>query len=192
MSDDSEGLVQYFQKMPKIKAWHIVLLGDVIGEKLKELVLPERAPVQMPPELPPISVPKPPEFIKPPLITLPEIPVPPKPITHTIDWKQKLVEFANTLLEVTVAAKLYEVMIKSPSKNFSIRFITDGLCQVDKNFEEMQAISDYLTSIDAFEDEGEYVTRLENYSWRNSAKFIITVNEPITFSQIYLKYEQFS
>ena len=184
-ADDFEGLIQYFQRRPKVKAWHIVILaeliGDRIGEKLVELKPPEVPPILRVPPIPPPEIP---------VLEIPKIPVPPKPVTRTIDWKEKRAEFELSLFDVKVGGTLQELMLKSPSKNYSIALVTDGSLKLQKTFEEMEVVGQYLDTIAAFEKNGEYILHLKDYSWLESAYSVISVKEPIVFSNVFIKWDE--
>lgn len=175
MSDDLELLLEHFRRQGKIKAWMPVVMAEIIGDKLKS-------------ETP--SIPKPPEVPKIPVLEVPKTQSPPRPVTRTIDWKEKRVEFELSLFDVKVGGKLQELMLRGPSKNYSIVLVTDGILRLYKTFEEMEVVSAYLDTIDAFEENGVYLLHLKDYSWLESAYSVISVKETIVFDNVFLKWDE--
>ena len=111
-------------------------------------------------------------------------------VTRTIDWKSKRVEFELSLFDVKVGGKLQELMLRGPSKNYSIVLVTDGILRLYKTFEEMEVVSAYLDTIDAFEENGVYLLHLKDYSWLESAYSVISVKETIVFDNVFLKWDE--
>lgn len=119
----------------------------------------------------------------------------PKPrevVTKTLDKKD--VSFTGTynIISVTVRGKLRELTLHSKSKKFHVYILADKMVKLDRSFEELDAISEYLNVIDAFEVDGEYVVHLKDLSWER--KFLLTVTartgEEVTFSNIFAIWDE--
>jgi len=177
--DESEALLRLFQSRG-FKTWHIVLMADIIGEKLAKAGLPPLPPLPKP------EVPKMPEAVK---VEIPRV-VPieaPKPQTDFIDLSDLRVEGTYPLLKLAVRGVLEELVVKSPSSNFSIHFSIDGK-EHHKRFSELEEISQYVESIAAFKENDFYILSMKDISWLNTFSFFFIAHEPITFKRIYCAY----
>jgi len=107
-------------------------------------------------------------------------------VNYTVSTKFKLVETSRR-------GRLRELSIRSPSSNFTITVITDGLQQFSRSYTEFQTLSPHSTLIDAFEDsqDGTYVLHIDEISWRNNATIILRALESITFENIFVVFEEF-
>jgi hypothetical protein len=181
MSADVEALLEYFRGRP-LKTWHVVLMADIIGEKLAEkgLALPPLPPVPPVPPAPPkpevvkVEVPKPLEL--------------PKPQTQFIDRSGVRISGAYELLNLTGRGALKELAIISPSRNFSIQVFSDDMTRIFRSFDELRQISQHVESIAAYEEDGFYVLSVRDISWIDNFRFLIIAHEPIEFKRIFVSY----
>jgi len=180
LSEEIELLIRQLAKRKGLKTWHVVLLGDIIGEKLKEK-LPEILPtvkVEIPAPPPPVT----------PIIRRIELP---KPKTETIDKKNFTVKGNFELLNVKLRGELKELLIKSPSPNFSILLMCDNIRIMDRKFTELQEVTQELDFIAAFEDNGSYILNIKDIKWIDQCMILLTAHEQITFQNIFARYDLF-
>jgi hypothetical protein len=174
---ENEALLRLFQSRG-LKTWHVVLMADIIGEKLAKAGLPPLPPLP--------EAPKMPEVVK---VEIPKV-VPmeaPKPQTDLIDLSDLRIEGTYPLLKLTVRGVLEELVAKSPSNNFSIHFSIDGK-EHHKKFSELEEISEYVESIAAFKENDFYILSMKDISWLNTFSFFFIAHEPIVFKRIYASY----
>jgi hypothetical protein len=174
MSNNVEALLEYFRGKP-LKTWHIVLIADIISEKLAGKIL------------------IPPSVIKPPTqptvkIETPKTLEPPKPQTQFIDLSNMSVSGSYELLNLIGRGTLNELAIVSPSRKFGIQIFSDNLTRIFKDFDELEQISQYVESIDAFEDNGSYILSVKDISWIDSFRLLLIAYEPIEFKRIFASY----
>ncbi|MEM1681063.1 MAG: hypothetical protein QXZ56_07645 [Sulfolobales archaeon] len=165
MTSYEEILLELLKRKFGLRPWMPIVVAEIIGERIGKA----------------LTMPKPPT----------PAPAIPQPATRVVDLKEMLVSKDLTLLDVTYGGKLHELVLCSNSKNYSIRFVTDGMVRIDRSFSELQSISPYLDTISAFEDNGKFVLHVKDYSWVSSAYVAVIAREPITFSQIFVKYDVF-
>ena len=115
---------------------------------------------------------------------------PPKPVTRVVDLKDRLVKAELTFFEAKAPGSLHELMLSSSDKEYSIMLVTDGILKLYKSWDEMQAISQYLDTVDAFKEDAEYVLSIKGFSWSESAYAVVSVKKPITFSNIFVKWDE--
>ena len=169
MSTSTEEILEALLRRRGLKTWHVLLMADIISEKIKA-------------EQPALKTPIP-------EIKVPEVRIP-KPLTRVIDLKNKLVEFEFTVFESSAPGTLKELVLCSPSNEYSILLSVDGVVKLYKSWDEMQALSQYLETVDAFKNNEEYVLHLKDFSWLESAYSIISVKKPVTFSKIFVKLDE--
>lgn len=166
-----EGLLEFFQRR-HFKTWHIVLMSEIIAERLKELPKVELPKV----EIPRVELPK-------------EVPKFPLPKSFTIDLKNLFVSKSYSIVDVNKPGTLKEFVVISPSNKFSVLVLVDGAIMFNRTFNELAEISRQMESIVAFEDDGTYIIGLYDLSWLKEFKLKISVEEPITFKTILALYD---
>ncbi|MEM0261747.1 MAG: hypothetical protein QW803_12215 [Candidatus Methanomethylicia archaeon] len=159
---DEEILLDILKKKLVIRPWIPIVIADIISEK----IIPKQPTVSYPPTIP-------------------------QPVTRIVDLKEMLISRDLTLLDIMYGGKLHELILCSNNKNYSVKFITDKVVRIDKSFTELQLISPYIDTISAFEENGKFILHIKDFSWANSAHVSIIVKEPITFYQIFIKYDEF-
>ena len=195
MSSDIEALFQYL-KGKGLKTWHIVLLGDIIGEKLKEAPAPPPPPEIRLPELP--ELPKYEDLMRMARQIGEELakkmPKPKEISTKILDKKNFPVKKTFDLVNVNLPGRLKEVIIRSPSTDFSILIMSDGYKKMDRSYSELAEISEHSEDIDAYEEAGNgvYVVKLKDIYWIESFIATIYVDNPITFHNLWVSYEIYS
>ncbi len=114
---------------------------------------------------------------------------PPKPVTRVVELKDRLVKAELTVFEAKAPGSLHELMLRSSDKEYSIMLVTDGILKLYKSWDEMQAVSQYLDTVAAFEENGEYILHVKDFSWLESAYAVVSVKKPMNFSNIFIKYD---
>jgi len=175
MPDDVEALLEYFRGKP-LKTWHVVLMADIIGEKLAEkgLTLPPAPSAPPKPEAVKVEVPKALEL--------------PKPQTQFIDMSGARISGASELLNLTGKGTLKELAVVSPSRNFGIQVFSDNVTRILRSFDELEQISQHVESIAAYEEDGLYVLNVKDVSWIDNFRLMIIAHEPIEFKRIFASY----
>jgi hypothetical protein len=160
---DLEALLEYL-KNRSLKAWHAVLIADIIGERLA------RAEALKP---------KPPE---------PEVEL---PRTQVVDLSSVLVRGAYELLRVRGRGELVELVVVSPSKDFGLQVFMDGALRLSRSFEELESISPHAESIAAYRDAetGLCVLNVRDLRWASELSLTITAREPIEFKRVFATYK---
>jgi len=183
---DLEALLRLLQRGGRLKTWHVLLLGEIIGERLGR-----RPRVEVPAELPPPEVPpKVPRELIEKLEELAEKVRPREVVTRVKDVKDVHVTFEYDVFKIPTRGKLHELMIRSPSDRYTIYLAADGIAKLHRSFPELEEVSEYLRAIDAFKVDEEYVLRIADFSWLEAASCIIRVEKPITFHNIYVKWDE--
>jgi len=119
-----------------------------------------------------------------------KIPTIPEVVTKVFDKENIKVSYSIDIVESKIAGSLREMIIVSPTKNFSVIIVADGILKLRRDFGSLLEISQYLESIDAFEKNGGYVLRLSNISWIENILITIYVDEPTTFKYIYAIWDE--
>lgn len=127
----------------------------------------------------------------PPPPPIPPMSYTPQPVTNSIDLKNKRIDAKEVLFTSRKPGKLVELVLHSSNKNYSVRLEIDGYIVLDRSFDDLVNIAPYSDTIGIVSKTDEYVLSLRSYSWQKSARFTIYVNEPITFSSIFIKYDEY-
>ncbi|MEM1710525.1 MAG: hypothetical protein QW820_06510 [Sulfolobales archaeon] len=165
MNSYDEILLELLKRKFGLRPWIPIVVAEIIGDRVGKAL----------------------EALKPPV----PAPAMPQAATRVLDLKEMLVSRDLTILDVTYGGRLHELVLCSNSNNYSVKFVTDGVVRIDRSFSDLQLISPYLDTISAFEDNGKFVLHVKDYSWVSSAYAAVFVGEPITFHQIFAKYDVF-
>lgn len=103
------------------------------------------------------------------------------PETHTI-------KRAFDILDSVKPGKINELVITTTDSDFSVIMRIDSM-QMRKTFTELQNISPHTPAIDAYQDEGNYVLRLQNWSWRSKGLVRLIPTASLTF-EVFMRYEE--
>jgi hypothetical protein len=93
------------------------------------------------------------------------------------------------ILSITGRGKLRELVIISPSNNFSICFSIDGETQKYYTFDELESIATYIDTFVAIESNGSYIFHISDCSFQSSIRFWISTGEKIKFNRIMIIYD---
>ncbi|MEM4975855.1 MAG: hypothetical protein QXT64_00850 [Desulfurococcaceae archaeon] len=166
MDGYEEVLLELLKRRFGLRPWMPIVVAEIIGDRVGKALAALKPPVPAP--------------------------AMPQPATRVLDLKDMLVSRDLTILDVAYGGRLHELVLCSNSGNYSIRFVTDGVARIDRSFQDLQSISPYLDTISAFEDNGKFVLHIKDYSWVSSAYAAVFVGEPVTFHQIFAKYDVFT
>jgi len=117
------------------------------------------------------------------------IPKPREIVTETVNQKMKFYG-AMDIINSKVRGKLREFSLRAKSKNFSVQILRDGVKKLDRTYDELSKMSEYLRSIDAFEVNGEYVVHLKNFKWISDFLLTIFAREEIEFPQVFAIWDE--
>ncbi len=178
MSDEAIRLIEYLMSRRGVKTWHIVLLSEILGDKIRDLISKT--------------------YVKPLEVKVPQITyIQPKIVTRISDLRDKHVEGSLEILNVNVAGTLKELMLRSNSNEYSITFIADGVVKLSRSFKELMFMSQHIESVDVYAEvdndgkhTGYWVLRISDVRWLNSAYIIVNVDKPLTFTHIYVKLDE--
>jgi len=94
------------------------------------------------------------------------------------------------LLDVEGAGELRELYVSADSSSFSIHARVDGVEILDASFDELEDLSPHLDFLQAFEDDGTYVARLQGLRWRDGFKAILWASSPLTVEELYAVWDE--
>jgi hypothetical protein len=119
------------------------------------------------------------------------IPVKIEKETKTLDKKDFPVRGMRKLLEIKGPGKLREITFRSPSSSFIVKVVVDGKSVIERTYNDLVAISDYNTFVDAFEDDTDgFIVNLKNYSFSESFQlYLVVVGPAITFNNIFAMWD---
>ena len=110
-------------------------------------------------------------------------------------WKDRYVR-SEHLIRTDKPGRLRELMIISPTDDFSILVSLDGMRWLDKSFAELEEISqesDYVSAFEQLDEEGKptgnYVLGLRDISWLKSFDLML-VSGGVTFSHVYATWDE--
>ena len=109
--------------------------------------------------------------------------------TRVVDLRNYLVTGQLRVFESRSPGTLHELVLRSSSNKYTIVFAFDGY-EMRRSWREMNAVSQYLEAVDAFEENGGYVLHIKNFSWVESAHLDVVVEEPILFANIFAKFDE--
>jgi len=118
------------------------------------------------------------------------VPKPREVITKTLDRDQAKFIGAQDLISVRGRGKLREFMVRAKGKNFRVIILADGLKKLDRTYDELDVISEYLDFIDAFEVDGEYIIHLKEVSWISDFLLTLLAEEEIVFLKIFAVWDE--
>jgi len=121
--------------------------------------------------------------------------VPEKIVTKTLDKKDEPIRYKLDLVKVESRGKLTEVTIRSPSPDFSLLVMTDGLRRIDRSYTDLAVLSPHSETIDAYEDaeNGVYILHIKEMSWTKSGLVTLYVDSgAITFQRVWAVWEEFT
>jgi len=87
------------------------------------------------------------------------------------------------------SGKIKQIVVKSPSSDFSIYLEVDGIILYEGTYSKYSSESIDIDELEAYIFDSTYLFRISDIAFSESFKFLLTVSTPITFSRIYLKYE---
>lgn len=97
-----------------------------------------------------------------------------------------------TLLDLSVAGRLHEVLVVSPSPDFSVKVTVDGVTVWDKSYGDATSLTDELVFVSAFQrEDGRYIYHLSEIPFKTSCKVEVLnlSNTSISFDRVVVKYE---
>lgn len=121
-------------------------------------------------------------------IELPETEV---PKTHTVDKKEFSIEGDYSLLDITNRGELREVLVLSPSDDFSVLILGDGVKKLERSFTDLEDIAEELEFLSVFEKNGTYVLHVKNFSWQSTFLFLIRADPAISFTRLFAVWTEY-
>lgn len=126
----------------------------------------------------------PPEIVTPPALEVRQ---------RVFDRDDLAVTHAYSVIETAAGGRLDELTIMSPSTNFSVLILADGVRKLSKTYTELTVIASHLEMIDAFEDaeNGVYVVHIKNLRWVSDCLVSVRVTAKIIFNNIFCVYDEY-
>lgn len=119
------------------------------------------------------------------------IPMPKELVTRIVDKKDRPVKRTFDIIKTNLPGKLSELTIRSPSQQFSLLMMSDGVKRLNRSYSQLAQLSPYSTTIDAYEEDGTFIVRIGEMHWLDNFLATLYVDgEPITFGNIWAKWEE--
>lgn len=112
--------------------------------------------------------------------------------TYIIDWKDFIINPAEgtyIFLEKAGEGKIEEIVIVSPTNNFSLFIEVDGTMAYQGGFSRYQEVSAHINSIVAQQRGTKYILQINDVVFSNHIMVIIDAGEQITFNRLHCKYQ---
>ncbi len=122
----------------------------------------------------------------------PKVPKPREVVTRTLDHKNQVVKNAYNMVNVNVGGKLKELAIRSPSQNFGVYILADGVTKLARSYTELTGLSPHSDFMDAYEEaeNGVYVVNIKEISWLENFLVTVNVEETITFHNLWALWNE--
>lgn len=187
MSSERRRIVLPSRGNPALELVGRILEAEELARELTRLGQPS---VFEPPKIVPAEI-----VYKPPApakeVEIPRVEIPRFELkTFTLDETDKEVKKRWKLLESKNPGTLKDLTIKSPSTALHVTIESDGKLKLSRSYAELTEISQYSTTIDAFEDDNGCVIHLEDFNWIKSFKLTIRVTETIVFPDVWALWEE--
>lgn len=125
---------------------------------------------------------------------MPKVPKRREAVTRTLDHKNQIVKNAYNLVNVTnVRGELKELVIRSPSQNFGVYILADGVTKLARSYTNLTGLSPHSEFMDAYEEAGDgvYVVKLKEMSWLENFLATVNVSETITFYNLWALWNEY-
>lgn len=109
--------------------------------------------------------------------------------TEVIDLRNVNVNGTFTPLIENGYGNLKEFMLKAENPNYEVKLYRDKKRIIRGSHAYYAEISQQIEEVDAFEDNGNYILKLNDIEFAESIEVIIETTEPITFTSIFAKYK---
>lgn len=115
-------------------------------------------------------------------------------VTKTLDRADEPIRYKLDLIKAETGGSLRELTVKSPSPDFSLLVMTDGVRRIDRTYTELAELSPQSDLIDAFEvaGDGVYALSIKDIMWVQSGLVTLYVDSGsmITFQKIWVVWEE--
>jgi len=125
---------------------------------------------------------------------MPKVPKPREFVTRTLDHKNYPVKNVYNMVNVSnVGGKLKELVIRSPSQNFGVYILADGVVKLARSYTELTSLSPHSEFVDAYEEaeNGVYVVKVKEISWLQNFLATVNVEETITFHNLWANWLEY-
>jgi hypothetical protein len=119
-----------------------------------------------------------------------KMPRPERFITRTFDRKDVVIPKVFSPVDVNIRGKLKEFIVISPTNNFRIMVERDRRLEIDRSYSEMEEISPYLNTIDAFKTNNKYIVRISDFEWVDYFRIEIITPQTMRFNHIFARWEE--
>jgi len=109
--------------------------------------------------------------------------------TKILNLVDRTIERYKELLNIKGRGSIREITIISESSNFNVIIFVDEKEFINSSYNELEEISSYSNSIDAFEEDGKYIVHITDISFGKNLRFGIFVNGTTKFNRIYVLYD---
>lgn len=122
-------------------------------------------------------------------------------VTRTLDRQSEAVAYTYDLVSSKTMGHLRELSIRSPSTNFSLLIVTDGVNRLSRTYTELTTLATISELVDAFPElddngaaTGNYVVRIEELRWTTDCLISIHIEQPsqsITFLNLFAVFNEY-
>jgi len=112
-------------------------------------------------------------------------------VTKTIDRDDVLIRVAEDLIDSRVRGRLEELVLKTPSTDFRVTMMRNGVSILDRTYTELLEISPYSNVVDAFQEAETKlnILKISNISWLSD--FLLTITTPeVKFNKIFIVWQE--
>jgi len=111
--------------------------------------------------------------------------------TYVIDWKNFIYDNSGShiFLSETGEGKIEELVIISPSDNFSLFIEIDGIMTYQGAFSHFEGISTQVSSVVAQQRGTSYILQINDIIFLDRILILIDTDAAITFTRLYCKYQ---
>jgi len=125
------------------------------------------------------------------VVVQPAMPMMERKRSHTVDKVDYTTSDIYTVIESPGPGIMKECTVRSTSKNYRLYIEADSAEKIHRTFAELQALSSYVESIDAFEVDGTYILRIGEMHWRESFRLVLRPLEEVSFQNIFALWEEY-
>jgi len=121
-----------------------------------------------------------------------KLPKPKEIVTRTLDRKDEVVNRTYDVIKAEVPGKLTEIVIRSPTKDFSVLIVADGVAKLSRTYDELAALSPHSEFLDAYEEaeNGVYLVHIKEMHWVSNFLATVYVDGSVTFHNIFAVWEE--
>jgi len=109
--------------------------------------------------------------------------------TEILDLTTSIKNRFHNFLRLRGRGVIHEILLISDKPDYRIRIVADERELINKTFSELQEISIYSNTIDAFEDSGKYIFQTTNIRFLRNFEFGVITYDEVNFHKVYSLYD---